>query len=468
MSAPRRWWAGPFDVEQLAWSSVQRARDAAAELAASRGLDLRIGTTPELVAASFAAIEHLRIDGRAPQAWGELSGFVEAADGWVRLHGNYPHHAEVLRSVLGAGDRPGIERAIARRDAAEVADAVTAAGGIATVVRTRQEWAAHPQARARKGAGWVSGTDRGQRPALPVPNPGSAPVTAPMAAPVSAPAAAPVSASAAAPAAPCRALLSGVRVLDLTRVIAGPSGTQLLACLGADVLRIDPPHRPELLDQHLSTGMGKRSAELDLRREPEAFRSLAATADVIVCGYRPGALSALGIGLEELEQLAPQVVLVSLSAWGETGPWGQRAGFDSIVQAATGIAAECGTPDRPGALPVQALDHATGQLLAAHVMESLARARASTIRLSLLGAADALCALPPPPLEEPAELAVPRVRVGSAGGTLEAVPPPLLVDGATIERPVGGYGAAAPRWESSSDAAASAGCGTGGAGRRVS
>src|SRR5699024_11210045 len=193
-----------------------------------------------------------------------------------------------------------------------------------------------------------------------------------------------------------------------------------------------------------------------------------AGADVIVCGYRPGALTALGHAIEQLEDLSPRAVIVSLSAWGETGPWGERAGFDSIVQAATGIAAECGTSERPGALLVQALDHATGQLLAAHVMESLARARASTLRLSLLGAADALCGLPPPPLGESAALLVPRVRVGSAGGVLEAVPPPLLVDGATIERPVGGYGAAAPRWESSSDAAASAGCGTGGAGRRVS
>lgn len=419
--SPRRWWVGPFDVEHLAWSSVVRARDAACELAAARDLDLTVDTTPELVAASFSAIEHLRIDERAPQPWAEFSGFVEARDGWVRMHGNYPHHAAVLRRVLGVQDRAGLEREIARRDAAEVEEEVTAAGGIAARVRTRQEWAAHPQARARQDLEGVSITDRGERPALP--------------------------STTAASRNAASALLAGVRVLDLARVIAGPSGTQLLACFGADVLRIDPPHLPELLDQHLSTGMGKRSAQLDLRLAPEQLRSLAAEADVIVCGYRPGALAALGLGIEEFEQLAPQAVIVSLSAWGDTGPWGRRAGFDSIVQATTGIAVECGTSEHPGALPVQALDHSTGQLLAAHVMESLARARAATLRLSLLGAADALFALPSPPAEAPESLEVPRVRVASAGSMLEAVPPPLRVDGVSIERPVGEYGTAALRWE---------------------
>lgn len=419
--SPRRWWVGPFDVEHLAWSSVVRARDAACELAAARDLDLTVDTNPELVAASFSAIEHLRIDERAPQPWAEFSGFVEARDGWVRMHGNYPHHAAVLRRVLGVQDRAGLEREIARRDAAEVEEEVTAAGGIAARVRTRQEWAAHPQARARQDLEGVSITDRGERPALP--------------------------STTAASRNAASALLAGVRVLDLARVIAGPSGTQLLACFGADVLRIDPPHLPELLDQHLSTGMGKRSAQLDLRLAPEQLRSLAAEADVIVCGYRPGALAALGLGIEEFEQLAPQAVIVSLSAWGDTGPWGRRAGFDSIVQATTGIAVECGTSEHPGALPVQALDHSTGQLLAAHVMESLARARAATLRLSLLGAADALFALPSPPAEAPESLEVPRVRVASAGSMLEAVPPPLRVDGVSIERPVGEYGTAALRWE---------------------
>lgn len=419
-----RWWTGPLDAEQLARSSVERARTAAAEVAERRGADLLLRTAPELIAAAFASLDHLRIDGRAPQPWAELSGFFATRDGWVRLHGNYPHHAEVLRTVLGAGDRAGLERRIARLDADEVSEQVTAAGGIASAVRTREEWARHPHAAARGGAGWALVTERGERPELPR-----------------------VGAGLRAGSSSAQDLLAGVRVLDLTRVIAGPSGTQLLACLGAEVLRVHPPQHPEILDQHLSTGMGIRSAVLDLRNERDTFRELAAQADVIVCGYRPGALARHGAGIEELEHLAPQAVIVSLSAWGESGPWAARAGFDSIVQAATGIAVDCGMDDRPGALPVQALDHATGQLLAAHVMESLARAQSCTVRLSLLGAAETLLALPAPPVQEPVELAVPRVQVRAGALRLDAVPPPLLVDGQSIERPVGPYGGAAPRWE---------------------
>ena len=440
MKGPRRWWGGPLDTERLAGTAVRRVRDAAAELAAARGLDVRIDTTDALTAASFAAHEHLRIDGRAPRAWGELSGFVAARDGWVRLHGNYPHHAAIIREVLGIDDRAGLEREVGRLEAAEVESRIAAAGGIAVAVRTEHEWQAHPHHLATADDPWSSVEERRDRPELSRldgPATPAAPGTAGR---------------------PATLPLPGVRVLDLTRVIAGPMGSQLLACLGADVLRIDPPHRPEILAQHLSTGMGKRSALLDLRRDEDRLRTLAAEADVILDGYRPGALAAHGLGTEDLEQLAPTAVIVSLSAWGEHGPWGGRAGFDSIVQAATGIADACGTGDRPGALPVQALDHATGNLMAAHVLTALARARAATIRLSLLGAARTLLAEPSPDapdappavggetLEVLEVLEVPRVTVMSADGPLEAVPPPLQIAGRTLERPVGGYGAATVGW----------------------
>ncbi|MBB5830686.1 CoA transferase [Brachybacterium aquaticum] len=414
---PRRWWRCPLDVETLARGALERVRDAARNVAAARGAAVRIETSSALIAGSFASYEHLEVDGVAPVAWAELSGFFAAADGWVRLHGNYPHHAAVLERSYGIKDRDSLTTVLAGLDAAEIEQEVTAAGGIAAAVRERTAWEAEPQHAARSGHAWAEVHERGERRVLP---------------------GAPAGEAAEAP-----GLLAGVRVLDLTRVIAGPTATQLLACLGADVLRIDPPHRPEILAQHLSTGMGKRSAVADLRdaAQRDRVRGLAAEADVIVSGYRPGALDHHGLGVGDLEDLAPQAVIAVLSAWGDTGPWGSRSGFDSIVQAASGIAVACGSAERPGALPVQALDHASGHLIAAHVLSALADARARTLRVSLLGAAENLLALPAPPAQEPAALPVPRIQVRAGERPLLAVPPPLLVDGAMIGRDVGSYGA---------------------------
>lgn len=456
-----RWWACPLDVEGLAVDVVDRVRDAAAALSRARDLDLRVATSSALVAASFAAHEHLRIDGDAVEAWADLSGFARAADGWVRLHGNYPHHASVLRSVYGIRDRAGLDRALAGRRAAEIEEEVTAAGGIAVRVRSEEEWRAHPHHIATAADPWSTVVDRGPRPSLPAligtGRTGSGSAGPGPAGPGLAGTGSDGPASWRSGDRPLP--LDGVRVLDLTRVIAGPTASQLLACLGAEVLRIDPPHRPEILAQHLSTGMGKRSTILDLRDRDGRRRALdlAAGADVILTGYRPGALDRHGLGAEHLEHLAPQAVIGLLSAWGEDGPWGSRPGFDSIVQAATGIAAVCGSDGRPGALPVQALDHSSGHLLAALVLDALADARARTLRVSLLGAACALLALPRPvdadegastsPSATPREpLEIPRRPVTSAGLRLEAVPPPLLLDGRTVEQDVPGYGAAEPVW----------------------
>ncbi len=160
-------------------------------------------------------------------------------------------------------------------------------------------------------------------------------------------------------------------MLDLTRVIAGPIATRTLALLGADVLRLDPPGLPELPDQHADTGFGKRSALEDLASGREAVEELVARADVVVTGYRPGALDRFGLSAEALAERRPGVVVAQLSAWGATGPWAGRRGFDSLVQVATGIAHIEGERDRPGALPAQALDHGTGYLLAAGILRAL-------------------------------------------------------------------------------------------------
>lgn len=298
------------------------------------------------VAAAFTSERQLLVDGRAPVGFAPLSRFWRTADGWVRTHANYPHHRERLLSALGAGaaEESEVEAALAERSAVEAEEAVYAAGGLAVAVRTPEEWARHPQAAAVAGRPLVErerlGTARAR---VLVPLPAGTPLL---------------------PAA-------GLRVLDLSRVIAGPVATRTLALLGADVLRVDPPQLPELPDQHADTGFGKRSAVLDLRTGRRAFDDLLATADVVVTGYRPGALDRFGLSAEALAERRPGLVVAELSAWGAYGPWRERRGFDSLVQAATGIAATEGTPERPGALPAQVLDHGTGHLLAAAVLRAL-------------------------------------------------------------------------------------------------
>jgi crotonobetainyl-CoA:carnitine CoA-transferase CaiB-like acyl-CoA transferase len=163
-------------------------------------------------------------------------------------------------------------------------------------------------------------------------------------------------------------------VLDLTRVIAGPVGTRTLAACGADVLRIQSPRLPEDPAALLDTGPGKRHTPLDLASPADRarFEDLLSQADVLVLGHRPGALAALGLAPELLPERHPGLVVVSLSAWGAAGPWAHRRGFDSIVQAATGIAAvTAGDDGTPGVLPAQALDHAAGHLVAATVLRAL-------------------------------------------------------------------------------------------------
>ncbi|GAB2545455.1 CoA transferase [Brachybacterium huguangmaarense] len=410
---PGRWWSDALWTESLACNTVEAARSGAQALADARGQHIRVDTSPELIASAFASIDHLRVDGSPADAWAPLSGFHRTADGWVRLHANYPHHAAAIERALGTRARDALREALASLRAGDVEAAVRAEGGIGVRVRSPEEWDASPPGRAAATEPWHETTSAGKNT---VPRGGSTP-------------------------------MEGVRVLDLTRVIAGPTCSQLLACLGAEVLRIDPPARPEILDQHLSTGMGKRSAALDLAAHAETVHELLAHADVVLLGYRPGSLDRFGLEPQDLSARRPDLVIGSLSAWGWNGPWAHTAGFDSIVQAASGIAMLCGTGSAPGALSVQALDHGSGHRLAGGIMRLLSEGRGGIVRVSLIGAALALRAMHVPPADRP--IAPPSVRtvtVASPHGTLRAVPPALTLDGRMIERPVGGLGAATPSW----------------------
>ncbi|WP_340381682.1 CoA transferase [Streptomyces sp. SS7] len=334
-------------VRELARACVGACALAGAELGALRaGLARVPGVRVDdgAVATAFTSERHLLIDGRGPVPFAPLSRFWRTADGWVRTHANYPHHRERLLRTLGVPDDPAaVADAMAGRSARDVEDAVYEAGGLAVALRTPEEWAAHPQAaevaaRPLVERGRLDGARARTFPEL-----------------------------AGAPLLPA----AGLRVLDLTRVLAGPVATRTLALLGADVLRVDPPRLPELPDQHVDTGFGKRSALLDLVADRRRLEELLADADVVVTGYRPGALDRFGLSPEALAERRPGLVVAQVSAWGAYGPWRDRRGFDSLVQVATGIAAVEGADGRPGALPAQALDHGSGYLLAAGVLRAL-------------------------------------------------------------------------------------------------
>lgn len=420
-SGPRTWWAGALDVEGLALGSLGALIAALTALGPARGAAVdasRVTTSSALAGASFDSIRRLRVDGRPPDIWAPMSGFRRARNGWVRLHANYPHHAQALLAGLGIAGSEQLDAAVRERDALDVEAAVRVAGGVAAAVRTAGEWAASGAGRAAAAEPWIRWS-LGEASAAPLPHD-------------------------VAPGLP----LHGVRVLDLTRVISGPSASRLLGALGADVLRIDPPQHPELLDAHLDTGFAKRSGVADLRvaEQLAEVRALARAADAVLLGYRQSSLARFGLDVDSLRADVPHLAVVALNAWGWEGPWAEVRGFDSIVQAACGIADLCGARDgsahdaawRPGALPVQALDHATGMGMAAAAVALLAvRARgvAGSARLSLIATANELMQAGTPDAAEPAELPVETRTAVSAYGELEYVGPPLAVGGHPLDYP---------------------------------
>src|SRR5262249_6856214 len=279
-----------------------------------------------------------------------IMGFYPSRDGrWSYLHCNFPNHRAAALGVLGvAEDREAVTRAVATWNAADLEEAIIAAKGAGGMVRSHAEWAGHPQAAPiaalpRRERGRV-----GASPPEPLPS-GNRP-------------------------------LSGIRVLDLTRVLAGPTCARTLAEHGADVLKITAAHLPNLGYQEWDTGHGKLSAELDLRKPEnvETLRGLVRKADVFSQGYRPGTWASRGLSPEELAALRPGLVYVSLSAFGHAGPWSTRRGFDTVVQTVSGITtrqAECFPGKTPGPqfYPVSAIDYCTGYLMAFGAMVALAR-----------------------------------------------------------------------------------------------
>ena len=336
-------------------AAAAQASIAAAGLAAAQLWKMRTGEVQEVaVDMRHAVVEcrserYLRVDGNGPPpAWDAIAGIYRTRDQrFVRLHTNFPHHRNAVCEVLDCKpEREAVQAALMQWDGESFETAAYAAGGVVALMRSHEEWSELPQARAlaalppivieKIGDAAPKPWGRGDRP------------------------------------------LAGVRVLDLSRVIAGPVAGRTLAAHGADVLLIAGTELPAIPWLTIDTGRGKLSSFVELKSQQgrDQLHALLAQADIFSQGYRPRALAALGFSPEDAARINPGVVYVSLSAYGHTGPWGERRGFDSLVQTATGFnhaEGKAAGVDGPKELPAQMLDHATGYLMAFGAMMAKAR-----------------------------------------------------------------------------------------------
>jgi crotonobetainyl-CoA:carnitine CoA-transferase CaiB-like acyl-CoA transferase len=331
-----------FAVGTAAQASMAAAALAACELGHARG-NPRQSVAIDMQHAAIESTGWFSVDGRTPETWDRFSGLYRCADGHVRVHANFAHHRDGALRLLGLdpaqAERADAERALRSWNALAFEQAAAERGLVATALRSFTDWDATPQACAVA-----------QQPLLTIERIGNA---APLALPALAADAAP---------------LDGVRVLDLTRILAGPIGGRTLAALGGNVMLVNSPQLPNI-PAIADTSRGKRSAHVDLRGAdgPAQLHALLQSAHVFAQGYRPGGLAALGWDSARLAALRPGLVQVSLSAYGTQGPWANRRGFDSLVQTAMGFnqaEGEAWGDGQPHALPMQILDVASGYLMA--------------------------------------------------------------------------------------------------------
>jgi len=388
-----------FRIGAVAQSTIAAAALAAAELRRLKtGQRQQITCDQRDAAIEFRSERYMRVANKPPAAlWDAIAGTYQAADGrWLRLHTNFAHHRDGVLDLLSCDyDRDAVAAALKQWKAEDFEDAAAARGLVVTMMRSDAEWQAHPQGRAVAGLPLFEIEKFGEAPVEPLPG-GDRP-------------------------------LSGIRVADLTRIIAGPVCGRTLAAHGADVLLLSSPSLPSIESLVIDSGRGKRAAFVDLETAAgrETLTDLAARADVFVQGYRPGGLAGRGFSPEAVASRRPGIVYVSLSAYGHAGPWSDRRGFDSLVQTASGInhsEAVAAGLDQPKALPCQALDHASGYLMAFGAMMALRR-RATVggswlVRVSLAQTGHWIRTLG----SVPGGLAAPEIDAAAAADRLETTP----------------------------------------------
>ncbi|HWN79764.1 MAG TPA: CoA transferase, partial [Bradyrhizobium sp.] len=297
-------------------AAAAQASIAAAGLAAAQIWKLRSGQSQDVaVDIRHAVVEcrserYLRVDGKPPPpAWDAIAGIYKTRDQrFVRLHTNFRHHRDAVCKVLNCKpERDEVQAALMQWDGEAFETAAYAGGCVVALMRSHDEWSDLPHAKALAALPLISIEKIGD--AAPKPWPaGDRP-------------------------------LEGVRVLDLSRVIAGPVAGRTLAVHGADVLLVSGPDLPAIPWLTIDTGRGKLASFVELKSEQGrgVLRDLLAGADIFSQGYRPRALASLGFSAEDAARISPGIVYVSLSAYGQAGPWAERRGFDSLVQTATGF-----------------------------------------------------------------------------------------------------------------------------------
>lgn len=342
----------PFRIGAAGAAALAATGLAVSELWHQRtGRQQSVGVDVRQAAASLRSGHYLKVgEGAISADRNAIMGFYPARNGrWSYVHANFPNHRAAALKVLGCEEtREAVAAAVAQWDAAELEEAIIAAKGAGGMVRTAAEWAEHPQGIAVAKLPLLEIIRIGDSAPEPPP-PGDRP-------------------------------LDGIRVVDVTRVLAGPTCARTLAEHGAEVMKVSAPHLPNLGYQELDTGHGKLSTYLDLRDKAnvETLQGLVRQADVFSQGYRPGTLGARGLSPEELAAIRPGLIYVSLSAFGHSGPWASRRGFDTVIQAVSGISHRqgevfAGNTAGPQFYPLSAIDYCTGYLMAAGAMMALKR-----------------------------------------------------------------------------------------------
>ncbi len=332
----------------FAVGAAAQASIAAAALAAEAIYHERSGEHQQVkvdrAAAERECTGYFTLNGKPPNAWEKFSGLYETQDGFVRVHANFDHHRDGVLRLLGLEPSDELERedvasALKEWSAEAFETAAAEAGVVVAKVRSLDEWDRHSHALATRDLPVISITkisEADPRPLSPI-NGEQRPLTS-------------------------------LRVLDLTRILAGPICGRTLAAYGADVLLVNAPYLPNIASI-TDTSRGKRSAHLDLKSAVgrDTLHQLVRSADMFVQGYRPQSIGGLGFSPEALAEAAPGIIYVSLTAYGNSGPWADRRGFDSLVQSACGFnhaEASEAQSDLPKSLPVPIFDYVSGYLMA--------------------------------------------------------------------------------------------------------